>query len=316
MSLELRRRLMAARFEEIPPSNQIWYYPSNGKLATLYASSAFLGNVVSHELIGKKGVITFDMELTESTDVLRNNKYISKILLPDSITKITAYGLYDILNNTRYDGITLRLPIFLERIEGNGLASSSLLYTLPETLTYIGYLGLSGNYVITHIYIPKNVSTMQVGNRNTECGVLSNCIKLSSIEVDNDNQYFYSENNCLIRKSNKRLITVPSISDVVVPEGVEIGGYSSCSAGVINPKTIHLPSTIKELQNYSFLSASSVKTIICNSIAPPKVYERTFYYTNPTAIYVPDDSVVAYKAAEIWSTYADKIKPISERPQE
>ena len=80
MSLELRRRMMAARFEEIPPSNQIWYYPSNGKLATLYASSAFLGNVVSHELIGKKGVITFDMELTESTDVLRGNKYISKMI--------------------------------------------------------------------------------------------------------------------------------------------------------------------------------------------------------------------------------------------
>lgn len=28
--------------------------------------------------------------------------------------------------------------------------------------------------------------------------------------------------------------------------------------------------------------------------------------------YVPDESVEAYKAAENWSKYADKIKPLSE----
>lgn len=309
MSIDLRRRLMAARFEEIPPSNQIWYYPSNGKLATLYASSAFLGNVVSHELKGKKGVITFDMELTESTDILRGSPYISAILLPDSITKITAYGFQNMRNSSNLE---LRLPAYLERIETYGLANSNLLYSFPESLTYIGYLACSSNYSIREIFIPKNVTTMQTGSGGTECRVFDNCINLSKIEVDKDNQYFYSENNCLIRKSNKRLIAVPSISEVFVPEGVKLIGYGSASMGVVNPKTIHFPSTITELQNHSFLSANSVKTVICNSIDPPKIYNSTFYYTNPTAIYVPDYSVETYKAAEFWSTKAGKIKPLSD----
>lgn len=311
MSIDLlRRRLMAARFEEIPPSNQIWYYPSNGKLATLYASSAFLGNVLKHELIGKKGVITFDMELTESTDVLRKNKYISAILLPDSITKITAYGFQGMSKNN----LELRLPAYLERIETYGLANSNLLYSFPESLTYIGYLACSSNYSIREIFIPKNVTTMQTGSGGTECRVFDNCINLSKIEVDKDNQYFYSENNCLIRKSNKRLIAVPSISEVFVPEGVKLIGYGSASMGVVNPKTIHLPSTLIEVQNHAFLSANSVKTIIFNSITPPKFYNNSFYYTTPTTIYVPNDSVEAYQNAENLTKFASKIKPLSELP--
>lgn len=313
MSVELARRrmMMAMNVDEIPLNNQIWYYPSNGRLATLYASSAFLGHILSHELEGDKGIITFDMELTESTDVLRNSKNISKIIFPDSITKLTAYSLNGVMNNNKYNPVEVRLPKNLERIETYALTCSGI-YTLPESLTYIGNLACASNYAMTEVFIPKNVTTMQTSSGDIECRVFDNCIYLSSIEVDKDNQYFYSENNCLIRKSNKRLIAVPSIDEVFVPDGVEIAGYGSCSSGVRNPKTIHFPSTIKEMQNYAFLSASSVKNIICNSINPPKIVYRTFYYTNPTAVYVPNESVEAYKTADVWSTFADRIKPLSE----
>ena len=314
MSLELRRREMMAQVAERQPNNQIWYWRENNTIATLYSSSKFLSNIVSHEKVGKKFVITFDSDLTESTDVLRGVGNLSKITLPNSIITITAYAFKDTQTKTRNNGIELVLPKNLTTINAYGLAGD-LLYTFPSTLKYLGYLSCSSNYALKSITIPASVTTMATGSGNTECRVFDNCLNLSTINVEEGNEYFYSENSCLIRKSNKRLIAVPSIDEVFVPEGVKLIGYGSASAGVRNPKIIHLPSTITELQSYSFLSASSVKTIICKSINPPKMYNNTFYYTNPTAIYVPNDSVEAYKAADIWSTIADRIKPISELPQ-
>ncbi len=298
---------------ERQPNNQIWYWRENNTIATLYSSSKFLSNIVSHEKVGNKFVITFDSDLTESTDVLRGVANLSKITLPNSIITITAYAF----NNTKKtgnNGIELVLPKNLTTINAYGLAGN-LLYTFPSTLKYLGNLSCYSNYALKSITIPASVTTMATGSGNTECRVFDNCINLSTINVEEGNEYFYSENNCLIRKSNKRLIAVPSINEVFVPEGVEIIGYGSASAGVVNPVTIHFPSTITELQNYSFLSVSSLKTIICESTTPPKTYNNTFFYTNPTTIYVPNDSVEAYKESEYWSKFADKIKPISELPQ-
>lgn len=51
------------------------------------------------------------------------------------------------------------------------------------------------------------------------------------------------------------------------------------------------------------------KTYIMHPITPPSVGR---FDTAPTAIYVPDDSVDAYKAASVWSNYASVIHPMSE----
>ena len=51
------------------------------------------------------------------------------------------------------------------------------------------------------------------------------------------------------------------------------------------------------------------KTYIMHPTTPPSVVR---FDTAPTAIYVPDESVDAYKAASVWSNYASVIHPMSE----
>lgn len=55
--------------------------------------------------------------------------------------------------------------------------------------------------------------------------------------------------------------------------------------------------------------------IIMEATTPPTAGANLFQSCPAlTSIYVPDASVEAYKAATNWSTYASKIKGISERP--
>lgn len=51
--------------------------------------------------------------------------------------------------------------------------------------------------------------------------------------------------------------------------------------------------------------------VICRAVTPPSLGSNS-YLTKLTTVYVPDESVSAYKSASVWSGIAAKIKPLSE----
>ena len=63
----------------------------------------------------------------------------------------------------------------------------------------------------------------------------------------------------------------------------------------------------------SFTGCSSLQTFIIKATTPPSLNGSLFSSTNNTfVIYVPDESVDAYKSSTNWSTYANRIKGVSE----
>ena len=82
-----------------------------------------------------------------------------------------------------------------------------------------------------------------------------------------------------------------------------------------NITLIDLPTTMTTLTGYGIhpYSSSNQKNyiVICRAVTPPSLGSNN-YLTKLTAVYVPDDSVSAYKAASVWSGLASKIKPLSE----
>lgn len=60
-----------------------------------------------------------------------------------------------------------------------------------------------------------------------------------------------------------------------------------------------------------FDTCSSLESVVIMASTPPSVYSNSFNKTTCT-IYVPDESVDAYKGASGWSSYASRIKGISE----
>ena len=109
----------------------------------------------------------------------------------------------------------------------------------------------------------------------------------------------------------------------------DLSGVTNASAnynGVYNMfngcsklKIIILPASLQYIQGYFAKDCSSLDTLICLSETPPVLGQTNWLNNTPIRnkngfIYVPDNSVDAYKTASNWSTYADQIKGMSELP--
>ena len=99
-----------------------------------------------------------------------------------------------------------------------------------------------------------------------------------------------------------------SLETVTVQEGVETldyGVFMNCPK--INK--VILPSTVKEIYG-SFITSNSMVSITISAVTPPVIESNSFYSSVGLTIYVPAESVEAYKAAEYWSAFAESIQAI------
>ena len=76
--------------------------------------------------------------------------------------------------------------------------------------------------------------------------------------------------------------------------------FANCS----DLKSIILPNSVTQIRENVF-SNSWLERIYCASVNPPGLLDNSIPYLTP--IYVPMESVEAYKAADGWKEYADQI---------
>ena len=97
-----------------------------------------------------------------------------------------------------------------------------------------------------------------------------------------------------------------SLTSVVVPGPATVGSYAF---GGCN-KLLHvtLSSGVKSIGAMAFAACTSLLDITVLATTPPVGGDRMFISTNNCPIYVPAGSVEAYKAAQYWSDYADRIQ--------
>ena len=74
--------------------------------------------------------------------------------------------------------------------------------------------------------------------------------------------------------------------------------------------TIVIPSNISSIKGFAFFQCSGLTSITVESATPPTLESLAFDSTNNCPIYVPPESVDAYKAASRWSNYASRIQAI------
>ena len=129
-----------------------------------------------------------------------------------------------------------------------------------------------------------------------------------------------------------RLVTAPEIPDSVtsmintfqgcsslvtapeIPSGVTSMSctFNGCSSLVTAPE---IPSGVTDMYG-AFGGCSSLKEVTFLHTTPPSYNNTLSSCSSLESIYVPDESVNAYKTATGWSAFASKIKPLSKKPSE
>lgn len=97
----------------------------------------------------------------------------------------------------------------------------------------------------------------------------------------------------------------------IVIEGAVARISTWCFAGCSGVTLADLPSAVNQVDSYG-LRFSSCQTFICRAVVPPSLSSTSLQVSNTCSIYVPDESVNDYKAADVWSNYANRIFPISD----
>ena len=78
-------------------------------------------------------------------------------------------------------------------------------------------------------------------------------------------------------------------------------------------ETISIPSSVTNVDDNGGFHRCPMKSITFLSQPPPVIREEVFdAMYDELVIYVPADAVDAYKNAENWTAYADRIQPIAE----
>ena len=207
---------------------------------------------------------------------------------------------------------------------------------IPNTVTTIGESAfatygsdihsLSIGSGVTSIFEATNTNPFQM-------------FALNSVTVDSQNSTYDSRNNCnaIIKTSTNNLLL--GCNSTVIPNTVtEIGdkAFQYCD----DLTTINVPDSVTKINNYAFSIPSykrkltdivigtgitfigqtafgsdsslfsSQVNITIKATTPPSTGINLFKNLSNYTIYVPAESVEAYKAASGWSTYASRIQAI------
>lgn len=97
------------------------------------------------------------------------------------------------------------------------------------------------------------------------------------------------------------------LTDVTIPDSVTtIGGYVFRECYSLTSMTI--PNSVTEIGNFAFESCRSLTSVYCKATTPPVLGLDIFYsFSDGCKIYVPYQSLDAYKTAANWLEYADDI---------
>ena len=144
----------------------------------------------------------------------------------------------------------------------------------------------------TSITIPPSVTTF--GQY-----VFSGASGLNSVTID------YAS-NATLGYSQFRDSSITSLTIGSNPTSIEDSMFTNCTGLT----SLVIPSNISSIGGYSFRDCIGLTSITVHSTTPPILGTGAFKNTNNCPIYVPPESVDAYKAASGWSRYASRIQAI------
>ena len=125
------------------------------------------------------------------------------------------------------------------------------------------------------------------------------------IEKEVEDIYGYDQTTYFDKVRREFYFLTPNF---VIPNGVtwiEPYAFSECHSLT----SVTIPDSVHSIGEYAFWDCRSLTNIYCKAIRPPRGGGYHMFGSNATnfKIYVPRNSVNAYKSAEYWNWYAEDI---------
>lgn len=263
-------------------------------------NTVFEGCTSLESIVVEEGNSTYDSRdncnavIETATNTLKIG--LSSTIIPNTVTTIGGGA---------FEGTTLKsivIPEGVTLIDNSAFSDCKSLETvsLPNSLERIYPLAFQ-NSNISSISIPAGVKDI---GENAFYG----CENLSTITVSNGNAKYDSRDNCnaLIETATNTILR--GSSSTVIPNSVTTIGRNAFRGS--NIAKIVIPASVKNIGQWAFQDCKSLTTIVCKSKSVIDVSGLIPFSPLPNAIlYVPAESVEAYKVANVWREFSN-IQPL------
>ena len=309
---------------------RIYYTSTDGGIIDPSEPEAFNVELVSNIYENGKGIMVFDGEITRMYgNAFAWNNRLKTIKLPETIEEV--YREYSYTNNpfvgcdsleaiyssmssednrcliqdgillsfAPYDLTAYAVPDGVTKLAGHSLdCREGLKYlTLPESLTTIETYAVYC-HGITTLVIPDNVTSI--------AGNAFQCENLKAFY----GRYASTDGRALILDGVLCGFAPNGLTSYTLPEGITETGAEVFKELPLEEVTI--PSTITRMMPYTFIYCTYLRKVTVLALTPPADAWEILAGADNAMIYVPAESVDAYKAASGWSEYSNRIFPIQE----
>ena len=167
-----------------------------------------------------------------------------------------------------------------------------------------------GNYIL-----PSNFFTTTTTNKEMVKGVILGNGYFGNTIINSQFSNFRKLESIELPKKIKKIGNMSFMNCHLLPEIdlsniIEIGENSFNFCLVLD--NVILGASVNSIGWRAFRNCSNLKSFTINTITPPSLGAEVFDNTHSSlTIYVPAESVDAYKAAPNWSTYAARIEAIA-----
>ena len=272
---------------------------------TTLGHMAFKGTKITS--VTNLGSIT-DIYGTSSNGTFEGCTSLASVVLPETITYVGQRTFYGCTALT-----SCNFPVSLVRIQAAAFQNTRIT-TLDLTGSSVMTLDndcFRATTALTTVKLPKN-TVLSNGFQFAEQGGNSyNATTAAALDYDIDlsNSATTTLSACTFYRSK--------IVRFVAPSGLTTIAAANSNRGVFEGSAylleVDLPSTLTTIGTRAFRDCNHMTTLTCRATTPPTFGSYALTNTSALAhIYVPSDSVAAYKAASGWSSFAAKISAITE----